>query len=219
MQSDVADDSADAASDPGQEGRYPVVMESTCLNDILDGVAMVLEPMAEKRHIALHFEAKTQVDLTADQSLMAQLLLNLTENAVKYGKDGGGVWVQAHLDGGRAILAVADNGVGVSEENLPHLFECFPARTPPRTAPAPVWDSPSPNGSCHCTEEPSPWKVPRPWARNSPSPIPFGSRFVHNEHISKHATRKRCNPATIENPAGHLAIFAGLLVGIVVIGK
>ena len=109
----------------GQEGRYPVVMESICLNDILDGVAMVLEPMAEKRHIALHFEAETRVELTADQSLMTQLLLNLTENAVKYGKDGGDVWVQAHLAGDRAILTVADNGVGVSEENLPHLFERF----------------------------------------------------------------------------------------------
>ena len=53
------------------------------------------------------------------------VLLNLTENAVKYGKDGGDVWVSAIRQGKQAELTVADNGVGVSPENLPHLFERF----------------------------------------------------------------------------------------------
>ena len=109
----------------GQEGRYPVVMEQICLNDVFDGVQAVLEPLAEKRRIALHFQIDASICLTADQSLITQLLLNLTENAVKYGKAGGDVWVSAVQQGEQAILTVADNGIGVSAENLPHLFERF----------------------------------------------------------------------------------------------
>ena len=109
----------------GQEGRYPVTLEKICLSDVFDGVQAVLEPIAESRSIALHFSCEEPIELTADQSLITQLMLNLTENAVKYGRDGGDVWVHAQRQGDRAILTVADNGVGISRENLGHIFERF----------------------------------------------------------------------------------------------
>lgn len=92
---------------------------------MFDGVQTVLEPIAEKRAIALHFAGASPIELTADQSLITQLMLNLTENAIKYGKDGGNVWVHAQQQGDRAILTVTDNGIGVSRENLGHIFERF----------------------------------------------------------------------------------------------
>ena len=109
----------------GQEGRYPVVMETVCLNDIFDGVSAVLDGPAARRNITLHFEAEENLELTADQSLITQLLLNLTENAIKYGRDGGDVFCRARREGDRILLNVADNGVGISPENLPHIFERF----------------------------------------------------------------------------------------------
>lgn len=109
----------------GQEGRYPVTMEKISLGDVFDGVQAVLEPIAEKRTIALHFACASPIELTADQSLITQLMLNLTENAIKYGKDGGDVWVHAQQQGDRAILTITDNGIGVSRENLGHIFERF----------------------------------------------------------------------------------------------
>ena len=109
----------------GQEGRYPVTMENICLNDVFDGVAMVLEPIAAQREIHTHFDLDGRIELIADQSLITQLLLNLTENAVKYGKKGGDVWVNAARDGDSVRLTVTDNGIGVSLENLNHIFERF----------------------------------------------------------------------------------------------
>ena len=109
----------------GQEGRYPVTLEKICLSDVFDGVQAVLEPIAESRSIALHFSCEEPIELTADQSLITQLMLNLTENAVKYGRGGGDVWVHAQRQGDRAILTVADNGIGISRENLGHIFERF----------------------------------------------------------------------------------------------
>ncbi len=109
----------------GQEGRYPVSMEHISLNDVMDGVEMVLSPLAEQRGITLHFHADAPIELVADQSLITRLLLNLTENAIKYGKDGGDVWVNATAADGHAVLTVADNGTGISAEQLPHIFERF----------------------------------------------------------------------------------------------
>ncbi len=108
-----------------QEGRYPVTMEHICLNDVLDGVQAALEPIAADRSIALHIDAESRIELTADQSLITQLLLNLTENAVKYGKDGGDVWVCALQDDDRSVITVSDNGIGINSENLPHIFDRF----------------------------------------------------------------------------------------------
>ena len=108
-----------------QEGRYPVTMEHICLNDVLNGVQAALEPIAADRSIALHIDAESRIELTADQSLITQLLLNLTENAVKYGKDGGDVWVCALQDDDSAVITVSDNGIGINSENLPHIFDRF----------------------------------------------------------------------------------------------
>ena len=78
-----------------------------------------------QQHITLHFSAPEELTLTADQSLLMRLLLNLTENAVKYGKDGGDVWVEAHREGTSAVLMVRDNGIGIPAEQLPYVFERF----------------------------------------------------------------------------------------------
>jgi len=108
-----------------QEGRYPVTMEEICLNDVFEGVEMVLAEQAAQENITLRFDAPEEINLTADQSLITQMLLNLMENALKYGKDGGHVACRAHRLGDRVQITISDDGVGISEENLPHIFERF----------------------------------------------------------------------------------------------
>lgn len=56
---------------------------------------------------------------------MTRLLLNLTENAVKYGRTGGRVNVRLEALSGRWRLTVRDDGVGISEKDLSHIFERF----------------------------------------------------------------------------------------------
>ncbi len=109
----------------GQEGRYPVEMEQVVLNDVLDGVNAVMADRAAEQNVALHFDAPERIVLTADQSLMTQMLLNLTENAVKYGRPGGDVYCRAARADGAVQITVEDNGIGISAENLPHIFERF----------------------------------------------------------------------------------------------
>ena len=49
----------------------------------------------------------------------------MVDNAVKYSHDGGRVWVSLHREEGQAVLVVADNGVGIPEEDLPRIFQRF----------------------------------------------------------------------------------------------
>ncbi len=64
--------------------------------------------------------------LYADERLLKQILINLLSNAVKFTKSGGSVKVQAWREPtGVLALAVADTGIGISEENLPRVMEPF----------------------------------------------------------------------------------------------
>ena len=54
-----------------------------------------------------------------------QLLINLTENAIKYNKPGGSVTVQVFASQNEANVTISDTGIGIAEEHLPRLFERF----------------------------------------------------------------------------------------------
>ena len=56
---------------------------------------------------------------------MKQVVVNLLDNAIKYTPAGGKVDVVITAQDGRAVLEVADTGIGISQEALPHLFERF----------------------------------------------------------------------------------------------
>ncbi len=56
---------------------------------------------------------------------LKELLLNLMENAVRYGKEGGGVEVTVAREGETMTVSVADDGIGISAEAQPHVFERF----------------------------------------------------------------------------------------------
>lgn len=57
--------------------------------------------------------------------MLTQLFLNLVENAIKYGKDGGRVTCKARQEGQHAIITVCDDGIGIAPENLEHIFDRF----------------------------------------------------------------------------------------------
>ena len=61
----------------------------------------------------------------AHSSLLAELLDNLLENAAKYSEPGTSIVVHLGREGDRAALTVEDSGIGIAEEEIPHVFEPF----------------------------------------------------------------------------------------------
>ena len=60
-----------------------------------------------------------------DVDFLREILNNLLENAVKYTPDGGAVWVNVRGDGDRILINVTDTGIGISPDDLGHIFQKF----------------------------------------------------------------------------------------------
>ncbi len=60
-----------------------------------------------------------------DRERIEQVIMNVVSNAIKYTPDGGRIEMTAGTDGGTVWLRVADNGIGIPEQDLPRLFERF----------------------------------------------------------------------------------------------
>jgi PAS domain S-box-containing protein len=83
-------------------------------------------PLAEARKQRLTVATpEAPIWLEADPTRLAQIVGNLLSNAVKYTDQGGQISLTASLECGQAVVRLRDNGVGISSEFLPHVFELF----------------------------------------------------------------------------------------------
>lgn len=60
-----------------------------------------------------------------DVDFMTEILGNLIENAIKYTEQGGKIWVGVRADGDNVLINVTDTGIGISPDNLTHIFQKF----------------------------------------------------------------------------------------------
>lgn len=109
----------------GYEGRLHLDPEQIALRDMLDSVCDELKDSASEKQIRMHNGVTGGAFITADQSLITQLMINLIGNAIKYGRRGGNVWLDAAVRDDGTHITVADDGIGVSDEDLPRIFERF----------------------------------------------------------------------------------------------
>jgi len=86
-----------------------------------------LESKAAERNISLHLDInpQEQVNLHADPNRIRQVFINLIDNAIKYGREGGNIWVSFTEGKKRYTITVKDDGVGIAEEHINRIFERF----------------------------------------------------------------------------------------------
>jgi len=80
---------------------------------------------AQKKHIAISMDAPDTIMLRADQDKIERICYNLLSNALKYTSEGGEISLMAKEEGGRVMISVADNGCGISSDELPYIFDRF----------------------------------------------------------------------------------------------
>jgi heavy metal sensor kinase len=81
--------------------------------------------LAEDKGISISCAAAQRVMVEGDRSRVKQVVVNLLDNAIKYTPERGTVELRVGAAGGQAWLEVADNGIGIPAEALPHVFDRF----------------------------------------------------------------------------------------------
>ena len=99
------------------------VLAEIKLHDLAKEVLDGLSEKAQSRNVTATIEGSAT--LTADQTMIFELMENLVSNAIKYNKDGGSITVSIEETTEDVILKVKDTGIGIEKEHLPRLCECF----------------------------------------------------------------------------------------------
>jgi signal transduction histidine kinase len=99
--------------------------ESVRVNDIFREIQDSLEIMAELKGVHLICEAEKRICIYCDRHWMMEALLNIIKNCVEHTGEGGTVKVQAAQDNIAVHIHIMDDGEGIDEEELPHIFERF----------------------------------------------------------------------------------------------
>lgn len=86
-----------------------------------------LSYVAEEKGIRIISEIEPGIEITADETLLMRTMMNLITNAMKYRRSIPDSWVKMtlHQEGDFVELSVADNGIGIAEEDLDHIFKKF----------------------------------------------------------------------------------------------
>lgn len=97
------------------------------LDELVQRIVDMIGPVAEDRGVTVHYTICQTATINGNRQTLRQLLTNLVENAVKFTPAGGRVEITLDVDGNLQIaqIIVADTGIGIAEEHLPHIFDRF----------------------------------------------------------------------------------------------
>lgn len=110
------------------QGRITLQRQPVDLARVVSQSVEMVEPrLHEKRHtLTVETTASDEpLYVEADMARLVQCLGNLLTNAVKYTDPGGAIRVWTRQEGSDAVIAISDNGSGISAELLPHVFDLF----------------------------------------------------------------------------------------------
>jgi two-component system, OmpR family, phosphate regulon sensor histidine kinase PhoR len=111
-----------------ESNKIPLIQESFCIQDLVKDVYEELSLKAKAREITQSLKKGTERPLyvLADKQKIKQVIVNLVENALKYGNENGSVITGCYeVDGSHVYVEISDDGPGIAEEHLPRIFERF----------------------------------------------------------------------------------------------
>lgn len=101
------------------------VSEEFDVDKEIEKVYLLLSDQAKKKGVEIFLDTNSNCILMGDKDKFKQMLLNLVSNSVKYTEKGGRVKVESYTHDMNLVLVIEDNGIGISEEDLPRIFERF----------------------------------------------------------------------------------------------
>lgn len=108
-----------------QNGKMELRLSDFNLTENMKQWIMLFSASAQKKHITISMEAPDTILLRADQDKIERICYNLLSNALKYTSEGGKISLQAIKKDERVIISVTDSGCGISNNELPYIFDRF----------------------------------------------------------------------------------------------
>ncbi|MCA9257419.1 MAG: HAMP domain-containing protein, partial [Phycisphaerales bacterium] len=99
--------------------------EPVAINEAIGDVLELFSAVADEKRITINAGEIPPIEILADRERLRQVLCNLMDNAIKFTPAGGRIDVDASRREARVMIRIADTGVGIDEERLPHVFDRF----------------------------------------------------------------------------------------------
>ncbi len=109
-----------------ESGRPPIAPGKLSVLATLEAAMRTVESEATMRKVRLGWGTVEDLLVMGNKIKLEQAFVNLLDNAVKFNRGGGEVWVEAsRIPGGRVAISIADSGIGIPSEDVPRIFERF----------------------------------------------------------------------------------------------
>lgn len=105
------------------EAERSPIKERVDLVKVCEDVKESLSSLAEQKKVTVEVSGSGMIE--AEKEHAVELVKNLTENAVRYNEAGGHVWLNVEKAGGRIVLTVKDDGIGIEDKDKERIFERF----------------------------------------------------------------------------------------------
>ena len=107
-----------------EAGRIDSFPEVVSLKKIIDEAIVTIEPQLKEKQLTLKVDMPEDVNLNTDRKRLLQCLINFLSNGVKF-TEKGGITITARERNAEVEISVTDTGIGITEKEMPKLFEAF----------------------------------------------------------------------------------------------
>jgi len=106
-------------------GKEKFSLKEVNLNELIRELSSDVEILCRDKGLEFKLNQTEDLVVNGDDAKLRQLFLNLLDNAIRYTPSGGSISVSVYREGQMAVVAVSDSGIGISQEDLPHIFDRF----------------------------------------------------------------------------------------------